>query len=362
MVATRRIGDVLLTTPLFHALKKAYPTVKIDVIVLKGTAGVLEGNPDLHDVIEISERPNKAEYKDIIKKIWRKYDLSISSLPGDRPALLAWLGSKYRIGILHSLAKKHLWKRWVFSKWALLNDQKWHVVMQNKQLTDLLDIEQFFKVVPPFAINSQAVIEQHLGVDFVLTKYCVIHPKPMLRYKELSTSVWGDLGDYFVRQGMLVVITGGPDSKEVELCELLSRQIPGAVSLAGKLRFSDLSFLLKYSQYFVGPDTSVTHLASACGVETLAIFGPTSPVRWGPWPSDDKSHEPFSPYKKVAELQQFGNVSVYQPPRSCIPCQEEGCDKHRNSDSLCLREISIDDLVKHLPKSLVYRPINNNEI
>lgn len=353
VIATRRIGDVLLTTPLFHALKRSYPNAKINVIVLQGTAGILEGNSDVDEVIEISERPTKAEYKEIIRKIWRKYDLSISSLPGDKPVLLAWAGSKYRIGILHSLARKHLWKRWVLSKWALLNDQKWHVVMQNKQLTDLLGVRPSFTVVPPKAKNSQKVLEQYLSDKLSKGTFCVIHPQPMLRYKELCRGLWVDLGNYFLEQGISVVITGGPDTKEVELCEWISHQIQGAICLAGKLRFSDLSLLLQQSQYFVGPDTSITHLASACGVRTLAIFGPTSPVRWGPWPVGEAVKEEFSPYKKVGELQQFGNVSVYQPPRHCIPCQEEGCDKHQNSDSLCLKEINIKDLINYLPKPLV---------
>jgi len=57
VVATRRIGDVLLTTPLIRSLARAYPAAAIDVLVYSGTAGALEGNPDCRAVIEIAGRP-----------------------------------------------------------------------------------------------------------------------------------------------------------------------------------------------------------------------------------------------------------------------------------------------------------------
>jgi len=38
------------------------------------------------------------------------------------------------------------------------------------------------------------------------------------------------------------------------------------------------------ARLYVGPDTSVTHLAAASGCPTIALFGPTDPRLWGPWP------------------------------------------------------------------------------
>jgi hypothetical protein len=47
VVALRRLGDVLLTTPLIRSLKRAWPDAAIDVLVFRGTEGILEGNPDI---------------------------------------------------------------------------------------------------------------------------------------------------------------------------------------------------------------------------------------------------------------------------------------------------------------------------
>ena len=47
VVVTRRIGDVLLATPLIRSLKHAWPDAAIDVLVFAGTQGVLAANPDI---------------------------------------------------------------------------------------------------------------------------------------------------------------------------------------------------------------------------------------------------------------------------------------------------------------------------
>ena len=52
VVAMRRLGDVLLTTPLIHSVKRAFPAASIDALVFAGTEGILSGNPDLAGVID----------------------------------------------------------------------------------------------------------------------------------------------------------------------------------------------------------------------------------------------------------------------------------------------------------------------
>ena len=47
VVTLRRIGDVLLTTPLIRSLRRAWPDAAIDVLVFADTAGIIDGNPDV---------------------------------------------------------------------------------------------------------------------------------------------------------------------------------------------------------------------------------------------------------------------------------------------------------------------------
>ena len=53
VICTRQIGDVLLTTPLIHAAKERWPEAAIDVLGFGGTLGMLRGNPDVAELIEV---------------------------------------------------------------------------------------------------------------------------------------------------------------------------------------------------------------------------------------------------------------------------------------------------------------------
>ena len=58
----------------------------------------------------------------------------------------------------------------------------------------------------------------------------------------------------------------------------------GVVNLAGKLAFWEVALLIGSSKVYIGPDTAVTHLAASTGTPTVALYGPTNPVKWAPWP------------------------------------------------------------------------------
>jgi heptosyltransferase-3 len=91
--------------------------------------------------------------------------------------------------------------------------------------------------------------------------------------------------------------------------------------------------LLSGASLYIGPDTSITHLATACGIPVVALFGPTNPRLWGPWPVGWPVEQP---YERSGVRQQRRNVVLLQGEQACVPCSREGCDRHRDSRSECL--------------------------
>ncbi|MGD8878557.1 MAG: glycosyltransferase family 9 protein, partial [Syntrophobacterales bacterium] len=43
-----------------------------------------------------------------------------------------------------------------------------------------------------------------------------------------------------------------------------------------------LAALMHQADLYLGNDSGITHLAAACGIPTIALFGPTDPQIWGP--------------------------------------------------------------------------------
>ena len=59
------------------------------------------------------------------------------------------------------------------------------------------------------------------------------------------------------------------------------------INLTGKTTLQELIRLLSDARLVVGNDSGPLHLAAALGVPTLALFGPTDPARYRPYPGDD---------------------------------------------------------------------------
>ena len=97
VIALRRLGDVLLTTALIRSLRHAYRHARVEALVFAGTEGILAGNRDLDAVITMPARPTAADSIRVVRPLWRRYDLAVSTQTGDRPTFI-FDPVRYRIG------------------------------------------------------------------------------------------------------------------------------------------------------------------------------------------------------------------------------------------------------------------------
>ena len=100
VIALRRIGDVLLTTPLIRSLRRAWPDARVEVLVFADTVGILKGNPDLDELIALPARPGAGQSLKLAMQIAKRYDLAISTQSGDRPTFFAALAGRVSVAPL----------------------------------------------------------------------------------------------------------------------------------------------------------------------------------------------------------------------------------------------------------------------
>src|SRR5262245_64645303 len=100
IISLRRIGDLLLTTPVIRSVRRAWPEAQIEVLVFDGTAGIVAGNPDVDRILTMPTRPTAVDSLRLIRRLWRAYDIAISTQSGDRPTAFAFAAGRWRAGVL----------------------------------------------------------------------------------------------------------------------------------------------------------------------------------------------------------------------------------------------------------------------
>jgi heptosyltransferase-3 len=337
VIAMRYLGDVLLTTALIRSLRRAYPNARLDVLVYSNTAAILEGNPDIDNVITTPNRPARSDYRRLFWKLFRRYDLAVVTQTGDRPFLYALIAAPIRIGAVPSRQATGWWKRLFMERWTEFDDFHTHTVLQHLQLAELLGIPCSFELVPPRAVTGRKETEDYEPM-LAAAPYAVLHPYPQWTYKRWTVDGWVEIGRYLHSRGLTVVLSGGPSTEELEYVAAIAGRLPvGAVNLAGRLSLAELGGLLGRARLFVGPDTGITHLAAAAGISVIALYGPTNPVKWAPWPYGYRQRS--NPFQRTGN-QRVNNIRLIQGEAECVPCHQEGCDRHRNSRSRCLDNLS----------------------
>lgn len=127
-----------------------------------------------------------------------------------------------------------------------------------------------------------------------------------------------------------VVFVGSSDERD--LCEALKNDIPGSMNLAGETSILDLLYLFQKGSMLVCNDSGAMHVASAAGLPTTAIFGPTVL---------DLGYQPWQSKAVVVEKQM-----------SCRPCGKHGHQKCPIGTHACMKDISADEVI-HAGRALL---------
>jgi ADP-heptose:LPS heptosyltransferase/GT2 family glycosyltransferase len=112
-----------------------------------------------------------------------------------------------------------------------------------------------------------------------------IHPGAGNITKQWPEEHFSALIDLLIQKnGVNILLVGGPDEVEVALSLQANVQHPAAVlSMAGKTSLADLPRLLKNCVLYIGNDSGPKHIAAAVGIPTIGIHsGVVDPVEWGP--------------------------------------------------------------------------------
>jgi heptosyltransferase-3 len=279
-------------TPTIRFLRTQDPEGRIDVVVRRGTQGVLEANPDLSRVFLLpapqAERRREAGRADFWA-LWRGvvghgYDYAFDFSNSDRSRIWMLLGLA-RNRCAHDFSGELRWKRALYNRRSSYAWGHGHEVVKDFQLA--ADSLGRAGEPGPLVLNADMPAEALCARLPFLTDprpRVVIHPTSRWAYKEWLPERWAAVADWLADRGYAVLLSSGPDPAEGrQLAEIQAHCRQAPACLPGQATLRELAWIIRGSALFCGVDTVAMHIAAAVRARTVALFGPSSEWSWRPW-------------------------------------------------------------------------------
>ena len=328
------IGDVVLATASFRALKDHLPGARVHALVRKGCGALLAADPNLSGIFE--SRRGGGKLSDVARENValarnlraERFDLVIDLRTGDRSAILALLArGTEKVAYAGDGA---FWRRFIFTR---LFDR----LARRRPPPIRGPTSRCASCGPPGSTLGNFLPQLHVSDETdaaaleILsaagispgTRFVTINPFSRWKYKEWGYDRWAEviarLGE---RHGLPSVLIGSAEESGEAAGILRTAGMEGR-SITGKTSLGELAAVLRRSTLHLGVDSAAPHMASALGTPTLTIFGPSD---WRAWVLPDDLHR------------------VVAPDMPCVPCNKKGCD--RKGRSVCLDDLPAEKVLR----------------
>ena len=357
IIALSGIGDALLFTPAATLIRKHFPNIKMDALVMFGGARELYEQTSLFDNVIYHDflRSSLIKSLGVVSKLRGKYDASINVYPSNR---LEYNVIQFLIGAKRRAAAKYL--RQDLPQLGFLNNVRMlendllHNVDENIRLSEKLlgfsadDEPDIFLPLPEQAIELAGKYLKETGVgenDLVIGFHAgsAIFKNQIKRRWEPNK--FAELARLLIaKHSAWILLFGGPDESG------LKREI-GTLSGSGRVLIPPTgsiiqsAALMKRCNVMVTNDSGMMHLASATKTPTVAIIGPTNTNYIHPWHTE---YEIASLYLDCAPC------FIYSPrPLTCI---------RSDMKFKCIKELTVEAVYANVIHLLSRIPAAKNRI
>jgi len=280
------LGDVLLGTPVFSNLRRAYPNAELHALTGAWSRVVLEKHSDVSKVIEYNSpafcrtgqptsfRGTFKLYRELRRQ---KYDLMVE-LRGD------WRTVWFAFGRLTP-------KRLSRAALQIANRLGFTQFSGTHETTRNLDVLKQAGIPTPVQTASFSVTaeDKKWASDFLATyridrqrPLIAIHPGSPIALKRWLPDRYAEVADWLIVQKRAQILFVGVEDEIPIVIEIQALMRGESINIAGKTTLTQLASILHICNVFIGNDSGPMHLAAAVGTRTIGLYGPGDPTRFGP--------------------------------------------------------------------------------
>lgn len=286
VVRPDRIGDVVLSTPVYRTLRYSFPGSFIGALVSPFTAPLLENNPNIDIILTDSQyvKGKKGNFWQKVREIRSyKFDTALLLKPTERHAYMLFLaGIPRRIGVGHILYEVLTLMRGVSRKGynPVRHESDYMLDLARKIGAQMIWTTPEIYLAEHEKLKARGVLS---GLGFDLRRPIVnIHPGSGHSAPNWEVRRYVELVRLLSDHGVQVLVTGNSTESVFEN-EFIG--IPNARTSFGKLNLRDLCAVISVVSVLVSASTGPMHIAAAVGTPTVAMFCPLpacSPNLWRP--------------------------------------------------------------------------------
>ena len=264
VIGPSNIGDAILASPVIAALHRRYPGAHLSLVVGTRARALFAGDPRVHSLIDADAYGTPAGRLKLAWALWRYQpqvvvDLRHTVYPLLLKPLAAWRYLRQPPRRLTHMRERHLWKLRAQASGAADPGAACPLVWTPRESAH---VDQLWK---------------RWGLDET-SPAVLISPGARSHIKRWTAEGFAQMADRLMAEaGVAVIFSGEPDEEPV--IEAIRALMRGrAHSAVGLTTVRQLGLLMQRVRLVITNDSASLHLASAAGVQTVAIFGPTDEI------------------------------------------------------------------------------------
>jgi ADP-heptose:LPS heptosyltransferase len=298
-----KLGDMIISLPVFHCLKQFYPDIEIDVLCGRDNNMIIQHDPNISHIMFYRKKPLE-DVRRIFDMRRRRYDAIVDMTVGESVTatiLLSLIGpgsfklgaGKSRLGQLYDLTVD---PQTVSGP---------HIIESTASVLSLFDISpDDCDLVPKMflvddderkALSFLAPLREHhdilIGIN--LSAGRPARTWPVEKYIELLPMLQGRFPD------AAFVLSAAPGERW-KLNKLKETSEERVYSLPAGYSIREIAGLLKHLDFLITPDTSIGHIASCVDLPTLVMY-PGNMENFAVW-------RPFNPCVRAINSPDFYRI------------------------------------------------------
>jgi heptosyltransferase-1 len=295
IVRTSALGDVVHALPVLTALRRHLPDARIGWVAEEGMAPVLQGHPDLDELLVARLR----RWRKVSGQGTRELGSFLGALRGFAPDVALDLMGNHKAGVLSLLSGAG--RRIGFARRDRREPSS--AVWINRRLAPrgahavdrMLSVLDGLGLPPePADFGPEKLFQGPLppGVEQILEAhpepFALLHPGAGWGNKRYPPERWGAVARRLRAESGLATWVAVARGEE-DLAAAVEAAAGGAVRTVPAPDLPSLAALIRRAWLMLGGDTGPTHLAQALGTPVVMVMGPTDPERHGPYGAPDRA-------------------------------------------------------------------------